>query len=194
MKAVINKIDNTVKMVVHDKWTNPILETEAFLLDIPVDLPQEFAEVITIPQADQYWSKEGEENVIEDPEDINWIFHPEVLEHLEVTENVTLKLTSQMNAELATLKSNMVKDVYDQMEVVFGTTSDASASAFAQTWLRMQAIPSNFLEVLGVATDAEVLAYADVKVAEADGYAVYRLQRIATYETNKQTIIDSYGL
>lgn len=84
---------------------------------------------------------------------------------------------------------SMVSDIYTQMESVFGTKNDVSASAFAATWEAMKKRPANYVDnELGLADEAAVTAYADSKLADADAYGVYRLKRITQYHTEKEGI------
>jgi hypothetical protein len=84
----------------------------------------------------------------------------------------------------------MVTDVYDQMEVVFGTRNDASATAFAATFEAMLKRPESYVdETLGFVDAAAVTAYATAKIATSDAYGVYRMKRIAQFETEKAAIL-----
>lgn len=85
----------------------------------------------------------------------------------------------------------MVSDVYAEMGNVFGTKNDVSAQAFAATYEAMVKRPANYVGQLGLETEAAVLAYAEAKIAEADVYAVYRLNRIAQFQAEKDAILNS---
>lgn len=86
--------------------------------------------------------------------------------------------------------NEMVKDVYDEMENVFGTRNDVSASAFAATYEAMLKRPENYIDaLLGFSNEAEVTAYATSKIAASDGYGVFRLKRIAQYQAEKTAIL-----
>lgn len=86
---------------------------------------------------------------------------------------------------------SMVKDVYDEMENVFGTRNDVSAQATASTYEAMLKRPAAYVGMAGLVDEAAVTAYATTKVAEADAYGVFRLNRIAQFQTEKESIFNS---
>lgn len=87
------------------------------------------------------------------------------------------------------LYQEMVKDVYDEMNNVFGTRNDVSASAFAATYEAMIKRPDNYVgEDLGFVDTAAVIQYANAKLAASDAYAVFRMKRIAQFEAEKAAI------
>lgn len=75
----------------------------------------------------------------------------------------------------------MVADIYAEMYRVFGTNSDASAQATASTWEAMQKRPANYIGTMNFTTEAEIIAYAESKLLEADNYGKYRINRIEQY-------------
>lgn len=84
----------------------------------------------------------------------------------------------------------MVKDIYDQLEVTFGTRNDVSAAAFANTYEAMLKRPANYVDAeIGLADEAAVTAFAQGKIAEGDAYALFRIKRIAQYEAAKTAIM-----
>ena len=90
---------------------------------------------------------------------------------------------------LKSVYETMVKDIYDEMKTVFGTSNDVSASAFAATWEAMLKRPANYVDVeLGLSDVAAVEAYATAKISASDAYGVFRLKRIAQYQTEKAAI------
>ena len=97
------------------------------------------------------------------------------------------------NAESITIAYNaMVKDIYDEMEKVFGTRNDASASASAATWEAMIKRPDNYVDVeLGLTNESNVLSHAHAKIQIADSYGVFRMKRISQFETEKQEILNA---
>lgn len=102
-----------------------------------------------------------------------------------------LKLRNEKNKKesLQNLYADMVEDVYNEMENVFGTRNDASAQAFAATYEAMLKRPASYIdEELGLADEALVLAHAEVKIASSDAYGVFRLKRIAQYQIEKAAI------
>lgn len=84
----------------------------------------------------------------------------------------------------------MVRDVYSEMEKVFGTRNDVSAQATASTYEAMEKRPSNYVGMLGLNDEAAVVAYAVTKINEADTYAVFRLSRIAQFQAERTAIIN----
>lgn len=100
-------------------------------------------------------------------------------------------LTQESMVDEAAIKIEydaMVKDIYDEMENVFGTRNDVSAQAFAATWEAMVKRPSNYVGNLGLVDEQAVLDFANAKLALADAYAIFRLERINTYGINKANI------
>tara|TARA_R110001599_G_scaffold21054_3_gene78617 strand:- start:90 stop:545 length:456 start_codon:yes stop_codon:yes gene_type:complete len=90
---------------------------------------------------------------------------------------------------LEELYNTMVKDVYAEMKVVFGTDNDASAQAFAATYEAMLKRPASYVDInLGLDDEAAVLAYAQTKIALSDAYGVFRLKRIGQYQAEKAAI------
>lgn len=95
------------------------------------------------------------------------------------------------NQQIKVKYDEMVKDIYDQMLIVFGTNNDVSASAFASTWEAMKKRPANYIDAeLGFNNEADVIAYTDTKLALADGYGIFRMKRIAQFNAEKQAILN----
>jgi len=102
----------------------------------------------------------------------------------------TVDKTEDRSDELQSIYDAMVKDVYDEMENVFGTRNDVSASAFAATWEAMIKRPASYVDPeLGFADESAVTAYANAKIAASDAYGVFRLKRIGQFESEKATIL-----
>lgn len=96
----------------------------------------------------------------------------------------------EKEARITDAYNSMVKDVYDQMQIVFGTRNDVSASAFAATFEAMLKRPSSYIDAtLGFNDEATVTAYATSKIIASDEYGVFRMKRIAQFESEKQTIL-----
>lgn len=101
----------------------------------------------------------------------------------------TVEKTEDKSDEEQVLYDAMVSDVYNEMENVFGTRNDVSASAFAATWEAMIKRPENFVDpALGLNDESEVLAYANAKIAIADAYGVFRMKRIGQFESEKAAL------
>lgn len=84
----------------------------------------------------------------------------------------------------------MVEDVYNEMENVFGTRNDVSASAFASTYEAMLKRPLSYIDIeLGLADEAAVTAYAIARINASDAYGVFRLKRINQYQAEKAAIL-----
>ena len=96
----------------------------------------------------------------------------------------------ELGRQVTVVYNSMVKDIYDQMLVVFGTRNDVSASAFAATYEAMLKRPANYVDIdLGFVDEAAVTAYANSKISASDAYGVFRMKRIAQFEAEKQTIL-----
>jgi len=88
------------------------------------------------------------------------------------------------------LYNTMVADIYTEMNVVFGTLNDASASAFAATWEAMVKRPANYIDVdLGFSDESAVLSFANSKLLLADAYGVFRMKRLVQYEVEKTALL-----
>lgn len=97
--------------------------------------------------------------------------------------------TIDLNRSEQSLYDEMVKDIYDEMEIVFGTRNDVSASAFAATYEAMIKRPASYIDAeLGFNDEDAVLAYANSKLEASDAYGLYRLKRIGQYQAAKQAI------
>lgn len=97
------------------------------------------------------------------------------------------------NAEAAVLSaySSMIKDIYDEMYKVFSTRNDVSAQATASTYEAMAKRPANYVGLGGLVDESAVKAYAETKIAEADAYAIFRLTRIAKFQSDREAILNS---
>lgn len=119
-------------------------------------------------------------------------------------EKVAAIRTAAKNAQVSEAYQRMDKDVFDKMEVVFGTRRSDSATAFSQTWELMRSKPDLFAGVAGVVADKavgglqrgqpltttqQVLNFANGRIAEAEAYAVWRLQRIVQYQMERAQIL-----
>jgi len=98
--------------------------------------------------------------------------------------------TKDLERQVTGKYQEMVADVYAQMLIVFGTKNDVSASAFAATWEAMKKRPTNYVDVdLGLVDEAAVTAFAGSKLSASDAYGVFRLKRIAQYQSEKSAIL-----
>jgi hypothetical protein len=94
--------------------------------------------------------------------------------------------------EVNSLYEAMVKDVYDEMEVVFGTRNDVSAAATASTYEAMVKRPDNYVGALpGLDTKEAVLFFANEKLKNADKYGVSRMKRIAKFNADKAAVLNA---
>ena len=95
------------------------------------------------------------------------------------------------DVQVTALYDAMVAEVYDQMELVTGTRNDVSVSANAATFEAMQARPANYLGVNGLTTEAEVTSYAATQLDALDAFAVYRLHRLAQFQSDRAAVLNS---
>jgi hypothetical protein len=101
-----------------------------------------------------------------------------------------IQIEADKEEQIEAAYNSMVKDVYDELENVFGTRNDVSAQATASTYEAMLKRPANYVTVGGLADEAAVTAYATAKIAEADAYGVFRLNRMAQFEAEKNAILN----
>jgi len=102
-----------------------------------------------------------------------------------------VQVTIQKEVDTQALYDAMVVDVYNKMYEVFGTRNDVSAQATASTYEAMVKRPASYVGELGLVDEAAVLSYASTKIAEADAYAIYRLNRIVQFQTERDAIINA---
>lgn len=126
--------------------------------------------------------------------DLNKIYEGEL--GAELPSEVQEQLDAQDAADTKELQIQglynlMVKEVYDEMESVFGTRNDISVSATVQTWQRMKQVPANYVGFQGLVDEAAVTAYADTQLAAADNYAKFRLGKIKDFQDAKAAILGS---
>lgn len=101
---------------------------------------------------------------------------------------VTAKAVKVKAVAEQVLYDQMNADVLNQMAAVFGTLNTASAAAFKDTWQLMLDKPSLFAGKLGFTDNASVTTFATAKMASAEAYAVYRMERIAQFQADKAAL------
>lgn len=120
----------------------------------------------------------------------------------ESPEKVAAKVAAGKSAQILERYNDMNNDVLAQMTAVFGTTRTDSASAFYETWKLMVQKPVLFFEkglkadieaggfLVGAALDTiqKVEDYANARIALAETYSVYRMERIEQFKTEKAAI------
>lgn len=110
-------------------------------------------------------------------------------EEIEAVLNQDIASLIEKNDAIENLYREMVEDIYSEMKTVFGTSNDVSVAAFVATYEAMISRPENYIdESLGLASVADVEAYATAKLAASDAYGVFRLKRIAKFETDKAAL------
>jgi len=97
----------------------------------------------------------------------------------------------QKDVQVEALYETMVVEIYDKMEADIGTRNDVSVSANAATFEAMQVRPANYLGVNGLTTEAEVTAYAATQLDALDAFAVYRLNRLAQFQSDRAAVLNS---
>lgn len=98
--------------------------------------------------------------------------------------------SNDFSQEIEVLYNQMLNDIYDEVENVFGTRSDVTASANVSTYEAMIKRPGNFIdETLGLTTEQEVLNFANDKMSLIDSFGIFRLKRIKQFETERAALI-----
>lgn len=82
----------------------------------------------------------------------------------------------------------MDRDVYAEMERVYGTKKSDSATAFYLSWQDMLAAPDAYVGAMFPSANA-VSNYATLKLQLAREYSVWRLGRIAQFEAERAAIL-----
>lgn len=112
-------------------------------------------------------------------------------EAIEAILEQDIEVIVDKNRQVKVKYDEMVNAIYAEMLNVFGTSNDVSAQATASTYEAMITRPANYVGQLGLVDEAAVLAYANSKIADADTYAVFRLNRIAQFQQEKAAILNS---
>ena len=103
---------------------------------------------------------------------------------------LAIKIAKEKEEQISVLYNEMVDDVYDNMETLFGTRNDVSAAATASTWEAMAKRPANYVGMNeALSSEAAVLAYANNQLTLADNYAKWRLGRLAQFNAAKAALL-----
>jgi len=194
------------------KWSHRLLSNKIVeKVQIPTALensPQSQLQTQFVADVGAYWSdgttSQATQPLVDDGNgnmigDVSFTFYPFEAAHWEVIENTTEKLT----ADIMDLYSIMSAEVLAQMTVVFGTSKTDSALSYEATWKEMNAVPSDYssagltarFAVAGFAigdalnTDLKITDYSAAKIAELKSYAVWRMQRIEQFRTDKAALL-----
>ncbi|GAB1376780.1 hypothetical protein MASR1M48_16320 [Lactococcus petauri] len=166
--------------------------------DEEIVIPAFIEEVLPVQAIADKWTKVGEADVFIDPLDPSWTFvagSPEVVgvpAHwglVNSPELVAAKALKTKSALVQAAYNQMNADVYAQMSLVFGTNNSESASAYSETFKLMKESPADFIGVLGLQTEAEILAMANAKLAEIKAYALWRMGRIEQFKAERAVIL-----
>jgi len=134
-------------------------------------------------------------NMISDP---SYVLTEAVEEHWEVI----LDQVAYLTQVITELYSVMTKEVIEEMAIVFGTTSVDSALSYEATWKEMILTPSDYsiaglsarFDIAGLTTsdaldtDQKITDYATAKIVEVKAYAVWRMQRIEQFRTDRAAL------
>jgi len=106
---------------------------------------------------------------------------PEVVAEMEAA--------ASKEAQVKAAYDSMNADIYAEMATVFGTTNPESATAYNETYKLMKESPADFIGA-DFADEAAVIAFADAKLATIKAYAIYRLNRIKQFQTERDAILN----
>lgn len=124
-----------------------------------------------------------------------------------LTNDPVISATIKQRAKSAQIQNayqRMDLEIFDRMQTVFGTRRADSATAFIQTWALMKEKPQMFAGQPGIVSDApvaglvtgqplstsqQVVDFASARLAMADAFAVYRMQRITQYIFERSQIL-----
>lgn len=165
------------------------------------DLPESQLKGVLVPHQSEYWSKDGEDNVFENPNDVSWTFNPAVAQHWEIQVGdsyVQFEKEKRISDKFLALNTQ----VQAEMKQVYDTTNPDSAVANYLTWLSMKADPAKYankglvarFEVVGLSigdaldTNQKVTDYSTALIDLADDYAIWREQQILVYAAEKAAI------
>lgn len=154
-----------------------------------------------IPSLPEKWTKDGEADVSENPNDVSWTYVPAVKEHWEIVKGDNFKdydKKKRVGDKFQILNSEVV----EEMKQVYNTTNPDSAVANYLTWLAMKNNPSKFsdknlvarFDIVGLTIgdpldkNKTVEDYAVALIDKADDYAIWREQKIIAYISEKLAI------
>lgn len=101
---------------------------------------------------------------------------------------VAAKAQATKVAQCDALESQLWQEILTEMEVVYGTKDMNSATAYFLTWKRASESPASFVGTL-FPDEASVTAWVNPKLASADAFAVWRLEKIAACNAAKEAIM-----
>ncbi len=163
--------------------------------------------VVDVPEHTIPAVLDGEGNVVTPEQTVPAVTHEEERPVYALVEDATLlaaKAAADKQLLVAAAYDRMNNDIYGEMALVFGTTKSDSASAFFETWKLMVAAPTSFANE-GLHADKEVgtfhagdelnttqkiTDYANARIADANGYSVYRMKRIEQFRAERVTILN----
>lgn len=121
--------------------------------------------------------------------------------HWELQEDEELRSQKIQKIKQKLIEESYIKmnsEVYQQMEIVFGTSNSDSAIAYEKTWNLMVENPEEWSS-LGLKdnqgnsldTSEKVLSFASEKINQVLIYGKWRMQRIEQFRQERESILNS---
>lgn len=168
-------------------------------IEVPEGVNAETHKAIMVAEK---WTKEGEADVFENPNDETWTHVPAHWELQEDADLLAAWTAKDKAAQISERYADMEQDIYDQLEAATGTRNPATATAQYESWKVMSAKPSLFhsqglLAEIAVGsfskgdaldTIQKVEDYANACIAAVEAYGVYRLTRRKQFAEEKAVI------
>lgn len=112
----------------------------------------------------------------------------DVITLVEDADKVTAKALATKVATCDALEATLWSEILAEMETVYGTKDMNSATAYYLSWKRMAEAPAVFVGDL-FADEAAVTAYVTPKLAAADTFALWRLNKIVACNAAKAAVM-----
>jgi hypothetical protein len=124
-----------------------------------------------------------------DPDCVKAELIEDVIALVEDTAKTAAKALAIKVAQCDALEAQLWVEILAEMETVYGTKDMNSATAYYLSWRRFQEAPAMFVGPL-FADEAAVTAYVTPKLAAADVFALWRLNKIMACNAAKQAIME----
>ena len=130
--------------------------------------------------------------IVDEPEQfVPAVTHEELQDFFGVEADADKLAAKAQQTKLALVSvayNTMWDDVINQMETVYGTKSETSATANFLSWKEMVESPASFVGSM-FADEAAVLAFAQPKIEAARTYGIWRMIRIEQFKTERASIL-----
>jgi hypothetical protein len=163
-------------------------EPMASHFELPEELDEDIVKLVLIPEQEIITNSSNPDSKQVIPS--HW-----KLQEDEDLRNHKVQSLKEKRIEEAYFK--MSKEIYEEMEIVFGTKNSDSAIAYEKTWNLMLANSEEWSN-LGLKDDVndlldtseKVLDFASKKISQVVIYGKWRMQRIAQFRQERENILN----